>query len=165
MTASALAFLNWFDEATERQWVASVGAVIVFFSAIFVLSAGLNRNPPVTFISVEPASGRPGEFITIKQKIIRDKTRDCVMRSVRNATDATGLDVMVGIRKLSDAERDRLERDFPGLSVTQIQIPYKFAAGPAVLTYDMEWTCHITQRLLWPGPIEQIRSVPFEVLP
>ena len=153
---------RWWDRVTDIPWVSAAGTIILAVAASVVFYYAMDRDLPLQFISTEPASARAGEWITIHQRVRRDMTRDCSMKSVRNATDATGLNMPIGIRELTDAERDELERRMPGRSIIAFQVPDNFAPGPALLTMTMRFRCNITQEAF---PIVEERSIPFEVLP
>jgi hypothetical protein len=152
---------RWADIKTDVPWVSAAGSVLLLALLGWVAALALDRDPPTTFIRVEPAAARAGDWVTIVAHVDRDD-RPCAMRSVRNFTDSQGLTVGLPGRELSAREREDISVKTPGISRIAIQIPPVVAPGPGAMTSTMRFSCNVTQEV---APIIIQHVFPVEVLP
>ena len=153
--------LRWADGVTQIPLVSVFGTMVLVLLAAIVGGLAADRSPPLTFVSIEPAAARAGDWVTITSHVQRDMTRDCSMHADRTGTDSSGRVASMGSSDLTDDQRDAIERRTPGVSRITVQVPAGFGPGPAVMTSAMRFRCNVTHDIF---PIRATQDLPFEVL-
>ena len=136
--------------------------LMLFVAAVLIIIQAMDREPPFGILSVEPASARPGELVTITARVKRDSTRDCSAAMSRSIFDSSGQRSDYPIMRFSDAVIDDMERRMPSMLKVTIQVPANATPGPAQLVSVLDYRCNRVHAL-W--PIEVTTVMPFEVIP
>lgn len=144
--------------AASFMWVAKWLIAGMILSWIWFL---FDRAPPITVVSVEPASAKPGEFVTITAHVQRDMRRECSAKMSRYIFDASGARFDMGDSGISADMITSLERKAPGLLKVSFQIPLAASEGRAELMSVLDYQCNRTH-ILW--PIVVTTRLPFTVL-
>ena len=154
------AFLHRFDSIMLRlMWVPRV---MLLVAILLIAHEASDRKPPFEILSVEPASARPGESITITARVWRDTDRDCAASMTRSMFDSTIARSDFPVAYFSDDMIDKMERRAPGVLRVSLVLPANMAPGPANLVSVLHYRCNRVHAL-W--PIEVTTNMPFEVLP
>lgn len=141
-------------------------------TAILAFVWGLmDREPPITLVSVTPAAARPGEVVTIRAKVVRDLTRGCdaeISRYMFALTDAhSGMEAIearfvLGKSSVNHSMIAMMEKSWPNGLVISERIPESVAPGPAKITADINYFCNKAHRMAWPITVHM--ELPFTVL-
>lgn len=139
-------------------WTLNAATIV----ALLVLA--VDRDPPFSVISVEPAAARAGEVVIIRARVHRDKERDCSAVFSRYVFDAKGtrFDNLAQPARASDKFIDEMERLDPGRLTVAFVVPAEVRAGPARLETVLNYRCNVVHALL---PIEVTTQMAFTVLP
>lgn len=146
------------DVLLRWSWVPSF--MLVLALCMVVLQAA-DRREPFDILSVEPASARPGEMVTITAKVRRDTSRDCSARMNRAVFDSTRARFDYPLMTFSHALIDSMELATPGELRVSVMVPPAAAPGLAELVSVLEYRCNRVHAL-W--PIEVTTVMPFTVL-
>jgi hypothetical protein len=138
--------------------------------AIVVLWGMLDRTPPVALLSVEPASARAGEVITIRANIKRDLSRDCDAEFSRYIFGLTTgsfpqpvqTRFVLGTQTASSDMIRMMDKAWPGGLIVSERVPFELIPGPARLIADITYRCNKGHSLV---PITVNMALPFTVLP
>lgn len=147
-------------------------AQVMIATAIVVLAFGLmDRDPPFALLSVQPASARPGDMVTIKASVRRDVERECdaeFSRYMWGLTPGPDLGKPIETRHIlgtSFAPHEMIammERTWPGGLVISERVPDTLLPGPAKITADIQYVCNKAHRL-WPITVHM--EMPFTIVP
>lgn len=145
----------------RHSWVAWTLNVATALTLLVFL---VDRAPPFSVISVEPASAKPGDLVILRALVHRDTARDCSALFSRYVFDSRQVrfDDIARPTRASDAFIDHLERVDPGRLTLAFVVPAGMAPGPARVETVLHYRCNITHAV-W--PIEVTAQMPFTVLP
>lgn len=147
------------DEWLVRlSWLPSL---VLMCALILIVIQAADRKEPFHVLSVEPASARPGERVTIRAKVVRDTSRNCSATMARSVFDAAEVRFDYPLHKVPDAVIDQMEKATPGQLAISIMIPHGAASGVAQLVSALEYRCNRVHAI-W--PIEVVTVMPFTVL-
>jgi hypothetical protein len=154
------AVTHWIDTTLQRfVWVAQC---IIALSILAVLYYATDREAPFQIISVEPASARSGEYVTIRATVRRDVSRKCAADFSRYIFASNGARFDLGRHHASPELIQEVAKMNPtGLSVS-VMVPEGAETGPARLVTALEYECNKVHAL-W--PIEVTTVLPFTILP
>ena len=147
------------DRLAERfLWIAQF---VIIASILIVAYYAMDRDPPFVIVSVEPASARPGEIITIQSEVRRETWRNCSADFTRYifGPDQSRFYLDDGIA--SAHMINRMDEKTPNKLRVSFLVPYGINPGPARLETVLEYHCNRVHRL-W--PIEVTTIMPFTVL-
>lgn len=154
-----IAFLHKVDDVLLRlAWLPSTVLLCAF---VVVIVQAADRKPPFQILSVEPAEAKPGDMVTIRAKVWRDKSRNCSAVMSRSVFDATMVRFDYPVTRFSDAIIDRMEKDKPGELRVSIIVPPNASPGMADLVSVLEYRCNRVHAI-W--PIEVTTNMHFTVL-
>ena len=142
---------------------------IVCFVGLVIFYA-MDREPPFEMLSVEPASAKAGEMVTIKMKVRRDISRNCDGDIDRWMIDSGGAELHIGRVSRSAEAFKQLEQQTPGSWETKLLVPHVMRPGQGFFKADNRYYCNKTQKLMvgelgWLWAIRSTTVVPFTVLP
>lgn len=148
----------------------AVAQVILATAAVILVWGVMDRTPPLTLVSVEPAAARAGEIVTIRARVNRDLSRDCsaeFSKYIFGKTIGTfPLPVesrfVLGAQSASPEMIRAMERTWPGGLVVSERIPVELMPGPARLIADITYRCNKAHALF---PVVVNMTLPFMVLP
>ena len=147
------------DNIAQRfMWVCNITLVAGLMSVTWFAA---DRVPPFAMLSVEPAIGWPGDYLTIQASVKRDATRDCSAEFSRFIFDANGSRYDLGTSTASADMIKAMEAKRPGKLLVTVKLPESIHPGPAKLTTVLEYRCNKVHRI-W--PIEVTLQMPFTVL-
>lgn len=150
--------LRWLDRMEARiRWMAQV---TIIGSIAIIAYYMLDREPPFAVLSVEPATARPGEYITITATVRRDVSRNCSAEFSRYVFDASRTRFDLGTQVASaELVRSINERSPNELRISFL-VPPAAAVGSAWVETVLQYHCNKVHRV-W--PIEVTTRMPFEV--
>ena len=168
LRARAYSLAGWVNEAAIQT--VAVAQVCLAAIAIVIVCGVLDRTPPATLISVEPAYARAGEIITIRAKIKRDLTRDCDAEFSRyifgmtagNFPQPVEARFVLGTQTASSDMIRMMDRTWPGGLIVSERVPFELLPGSARLIADITYRCN-KGHSIWPVTVNM--TLPFEVLP
>ena len=146
------------DWMLRLSWVPSL--VLVIAMGLIAVQAS-DRREPFQILSVEPAAARPGDMVTIRAKVWRDRSRNCSAVMSRSVFDAQHVRWDYPLTRFSDAMIDRMESAAPGELRVSVVVPSSASAGTAQLVSVLEYRCNRVHAI-W--PIEVTTTMPFTVL-
>lgn len=164
----AYSLARWANEAAIQT--VAVAQVILATAAVILMFGVMDRTPPITLVSVEPAAARAGAVVTIRARVNRDLSRDCsadFSKYIFGKTIGTfPLPVesrfVIGAQSASPEMIRSMERTWPGGLVVSERIPLELMPGPARLIADITYRCN-KGHTLWPVIVNM--TLPFTVLP
>lgn len=154
----AVKFLHRVDDVLMRlSWVPTL---VLMLALVLVLVQAADRRPPFQIISVEPASAKAGDTVTIRARVWRDPSRDCSAVMSRSVFDSQSVRWDYPVTRFSDAIIDDMESRRPSELRVSVVVPANAAAGEAHLVSVLEYRCNRVHAL-W--PIEVTTTMPFTV--
>lgn len=168
LRSRAYSLAGWINEAAIQT--VSIAQVCLAAMALVVLWGVLDRTPPATLISVEPASARAGEIVTIRANIKRDLSRECDAEFSRyifgmtagNFPQPVEARFVLGTQTASADMIRMMDRTWPDGLIVSERIPFELLPGPARLIADITYRCN-KGHSLWPVTVNM--NLPFTVLP
>lgn len=151
---------RFLSRAVIVAWITLAGSVLVF-----TWQAMTDRDPPFKVLSVEPAFAKPGDMVTIRQRVWRDPKRLCSASWSRFmwATGIGRIDLANDLPKHVGPDFiNRLEKIDPGHLTVTVQVPPIAQPGPGVLVTELSYWCKPAQKWF---PINVTAEAPFTVLP
>ena len=118
--------------------------MIVWFAA--------DRAPPFELLSVKPAIGAPGRYVTIYSKVKPSTNRQCASKFNTFILDSAGVRYSVN---------SSIVELTPDVLAVTVKLPININPGDAMLIKPTKYRCNITHRIV---PIEVIVQLPFTVL-
>ena len=166
--ARAFTLAHWINEAVIQT--VAVAQVILATAAVILVAGVLDRTPPATLVSVEPASARAGEVVTIRARVNRDLSRDCDAEFSRYIFGLTAgqfpqpveARFVLGTQTASSAMIRMMDKTWPGGLVVSERVPLELMPGPARLVADITYRCNKGHIL---APVLVSMTLPFTVLP
>lgn len=146
------------DVLLRLAWLPSV---VLLAAAVLVLVQAADRKEPFQILSVEPASARPGDMVTIRASVWRDGARNCSAVMSRSVFDAQHVRWDYPIARFSDSMIDSMEAAAPGELRVSVVVPPTASPGLAQLVSVLEYRCNRVHAV-W--PIEVTTTMPFTVL-
>ena len=147
------------DLAQRLLWVANITIVLGVGAVAWF---ALDRDPPFAVLSVDPASAKAGEWVTIRSQVRREVDRNCSADFSRFVFDSGGSRYDLGTSSATAEMIRVMERKSPGVLAITIRLPDGMQAGSADLTTALQYRCNKVH-YLW--PIEVTTHMPFRVLP
>ena len=145
------------DLSKQLMWLCNLTLMLGIAAIVWFAS---ERSPPFVMLSVEPATARPGDYLTIRAAVKRDITRECSAQFSRFIFDSSGARYDIGA-STSSAEMIRtMEIKTPGQLVVTFKLPDNISPGPSNLTTVLEYRCNKVHRF-W--PIDVTLHMPFVV--
>ena len=161
MAAIASSLMSAFDRLMLRGLKVAY-AMLALCAVMFFWQAFANRSPPFMILSVDPATGRPGDYIRIYASVWRDPMRRCSTEYSRYLFDRDGMRYDLGNSSLSSDAIAHLERITPGRMAVAVQLPAGLLPGRAKIQTALSYACNPAQKWL---PIDVLTELPFNVLP
>lgn len=148
----------------------AVAQVILATAAAILVMGMLDRTPPATLVSVEPAGARAGEVVTIRARVNRDLSRDCDAEFSRYIFGMTAgqfpqpveARFVLGTQTASADMIRMMDKTWPGGLVVSERVPLELVPGPARLIADITYRCNKGHIL---APVLVSMTLPFTVLP
>lgn len=155
----AVKWLHRIDDVLLRlSWVPSI---VLLIALVLVLIQAADRKPPFQILSVEPASAKAGEVVTIRARVWRDKTRNCSVVMSRSVFDAESVRWDYPVARFTDELIDRMELATPSELRVSVMVPPSAVVGEAHLVSVLEYRCNRVHSI-W--PIEVTTVMPFAVV-
>ena len=159
---------RWLNEAAIQT--VAVAQVILATAAVVLVAGVLDRTPPVTLVSVEPAGARAGEVVTIRARVNRDMSRRCDAAFSQYIFGLTAgkfpqpveARFLLSTQTASADMIEMMERTWPGGLIVSERIPADLKPGPARLVADIIYRCN-KGHILWPIAVHM--TLPFTVQP
>ena len=145
--------------AKHFLWVAQM---MIAVAIVITIGYAFDRDPPFRIIRVQPASARPGEFVTIDAEVMRESERMCSAEFSRYIYDSTLARYDIGSSVVSAEMISRMESSHPGRLRVSVRLPENIAPGQAHLDTVLVYRCNAVHRI-W--PIDVTTVLPFTVLP
>ena len=166
--ARAYSLAGWINEAAIQT--VAVAQVCLAAIVLVIVWGVMDRTPPSTLVSVEPASARAGEIITIRAKIKRDLTRECDAEFSRYIFGLTAgafpqpveARFVLGTQTASADMIRMMDATWPDGLIVSERLPFELMPGPARLIADITYRCN-KGHSLWPVTVNM--TLPFTVLP